>query len=382
METLNDLRNQIDANNRALLSLLEERGQLVCQVRAVKEELGLPKHDPRRQQEMIDDLVALSRGPYPPRTIRKLFSEVHNASVALMEDRADSELIVGRARGRGDHIIEIAGQAVGLKPFYIAGPCAVESFEQMDRTAAGLAAQGVRFLRGGAFKPRTSPYSFQGLGFGGLRILREVGDRYGMAIVTEVMDTRLVEPVAELTDVLQIGTRNMYNYELLKEVGRLRKPVLLKRGFSATIDEWLQAAEYIALQGNEDVILCERGLRTFERRTRNTLDISAIPLIRTMSRLPVVVDVSHAAGRRDLLPSLTKAAFGAGAQGVMIEVHHNPAVARSDAEQQLSLADFAELMGDVADCIPSAPKPLRRPSNAAVPPRTDSTSVDSEEATR
>ena len=380
MDTLHDLRMQIDANNQALLSLLEERGQLVCQVRAVKEELGLPKHDPKRQQEMIDDIVAKNHGPYPPRTIRKLFSEVHNASVALMEDRADSELLVGRSRGRGDHIIEVAGQTVGLKPFFIAGPCAVESFDQLDRTAAGLAAQGIRFLRGGAFKPRTSPYSFQGLGLAGLKILREVGDRYGMAIVTEVMDTRLVESVGELADVLQIGTRNMYNYELLKEVGRLGKPVLLKRGFAATIDEWLQAAEYIALQGNEDVILCERGVRTFERRTRNTLDISAIPLVRTMSRLPVVVDVSHAAGRRDLLPALTKASFGAGAQGVMIEVHHNPAVARSDADQQLSLAEFAELMGDVADSIPAAPKPNRRPSNADVQPVVGALAKESEEA--
>ncbi len=378
MQTLSELRTQIDENNQALLSLLEERGRLVCQVRAVKEQLGLPMHDPHRQQDMIDELVAMNRGPYPARSIRKLFTEIHNASVSLMEDRAESELLVGRCRGRGDHVIEVAGQAVGLRPFYIAGPCAVESFDQLDRTASGLAAQGVRLLRGGAFKPRTSPYSFQGLGLAGLKILREVGDRYGMGIVTEVVDTRSVELVGEIADVLQVGCRNMYNYELLKEVGRLGKPVLLKRSFSATIDEWLQAAEYIALQGNEDVILCERGVRSFERRTRNTLDISAVPVARTMSRLPVVVDVSHAAGRRDVLPALTKAAFGAGAHGVMIEVHYNPSIARSDAEQQLSLPEFAELMAEVADCIPAAPRPLVR--SAPATPKPAAAANDREEA--
>jgi 3-deoxy-7-phosphoheptulonate synthase/chorismate mutase len=380
MNTLEELRRSVDDNNNALLELIQERGRLVVQIRAVKEQLGLPMHDPRRQQEMIDELVASNTGPYPARTIRKLFTEIHNASVALMEERAESELIVGRTRGRGDHIVEVAGQAIGTKPFYIAGPCAVESFDQLDRTAAGLAAQGVRLLRAGAFKPRTSPYSFQGLGLGGLRILREVGDRYHMGIVSEVVDPRLVEEVADIVDVLQVGCRNMFSYELLKEAGRTHKPVLLKRSFSATIDEWLQAAEYIALQGNEDVILCERGIRTFERRTRNTLDISAVPLVRSMSRLPVVVDVSHAAGRRDLLPALSRAAFAAGAHGVMIEVHHNPAVARSDAEQQLSLAEFAELMAEVADWVPCAPKPLRRPSDASMIPVPLESGAVSEEA--
>lgn len=357
MSTLSELRSKIDENNRELLRVLEQRGRLVCQVRAVKEQLGLPMHDPKREQEMIDDIVASCRGPYPPRTVRQFFREIHNASVSLMEDRAESQLIVGRSRGRGDHVVEVAGTAVGLRPCYVAGPCAVESYDQMDRVAAGLAGLGVRLLRGGAFKPRTSPYSFQGLGVAGLRILREVADNHGLGVVSEVIDTESAAAGAELADVLQIGCRNMANYELLKRVGRLQKPVLLKRGFSATIDEWLQAAEYIALQGNEDIILCERGIRTFERRTRSTLDISAVPVVRSMSRLPVVVDVSHPAGRRDLITPLARAAFAVGAHGVMIEVHHEPSTARSDAEQQLSLAQFAELMRDVSAAIPAAPKP-------------------------
>jgi 3-deoxy-7-phosphoheptulonate synthase/chorismate mutase len=359
MDTLTDLRKSIDENNQALLELLAERGRLVCQVRAAKEQLGLPFHDPRRQQDMLDDLVTRNPGPFPAATIRKLFGEIHDASLALMEERREGELLVGRCRGRGDHVIEVAGQAVGLEPFYIAGPCAVESFDQLDRTAEGLARLGVRLLRGGAFKPRTSPYSFQGLGVAGLKILREVADKHAMGVVTEVVDTRTSELVARYADVLQIGCRNMFNYELLKDVGCLGKPILLKRGFGATIDEWVNAAEYIALQGNEDVILCERGIRTFEQRTRSTLDISAVPVVRSMSRLPVVVDVSHAAGRRDLISALARSAFAVGAHGVMIEVHFNPAVARSDAEQQLSLPQFADLMRDVADCVPAAPHPAR-----------------------
>jgi 3-deoxy-7-phosphoheptulonate synthase/chorismate mutase len=217
----------------------------------------------------------------------------------------------------------------------------------MESAARGLARLGVRLLRGGTFKPRSSPYAFQGLGEVGLRILAEAARRHGMACVTEVMDTRAVALVAEYADVVQIGARNMHNYALLREVGALRKPVLLKRGFSATLDELLWSAEYVLKEGNETVILCERGIRTFETQTRNTLDISAIPIVRRTSYLPVIVDVSHAAGRTDILAPLARAALAAGANGVMVEVHPCPAVARSDSQQQLSLDEFARFLGEV-----------------------------------
>jgi len=198
----------------------------------------------------------------------------------------------------------------------------------------------VGFMRAGAYKPRSSPYSFQGMGEPGLHILRDVCRRYGLCSVTEVMDTRDVELVCEFADMLQVGARNMHNYALLREVGRCRKPVLLKRGLSATVEELLWSAEYIANEGNEQIVLCERGIRTFETQTRNTLDISAVALARRLSCLPLVVDVSHAAGRKDILADLARAALAAGAQGVMVEVHPFPAVARSDSQQQLDFEEF------------------------------------------
>jgi 3-deoxy-7-phosphoheptulonate synthase/chorismate mutase len=213
----------------------------------------------------------------------------------------------------------------------------------MEEVARALVAQGVRWLRGGAFKPRTTPYAFQGLGERGLAILRDVARRHGLVTVTEVTDTRLVGLVGEYADVLQVGSRNMYNYDLLRELGRIHKPVLLKRGLAATTDELLWSAEYVVSGGNEQVILCERGIRTFERQTRNTLDLSAVALLRQQSFLPVIVDVSHAAGRRDILTPLARAALAVGAQGVMVEVHPCPAVARSDSQQQLDLREFRRL---------------------------------------
>jgi 3-deoxy-7-phosphoheptulonate synthase / chorismate mutase len=241
----------------------------------------------------------------------------------------------------------VGGQTVGAGPILIAGPCSVESPEQMERVARRLAALGVKFLRGGAFKPRSSPYSFQGLGVRGLEILRDVARRHGLVTVTEVVDTRAVETVIRHADVVQIGARNMHNYELLREVGRARVPVLLKRGLAATISEFLGSAEYVASEGNERVILCERGIRTFENQTRNTLDIAAVPLLRQQSYLPVIVDVSHAAGRTDILAPLACAALAAGANGLMVEVHPTPSVARSDPEQQLDLDQFRRFLGAI-----------------------------------
>lgn len=242
-------------------------------------------------------------------------------------------------------MVEVGGVRLGAdRGVVIAGPCSVEGAEQLEEIAGHLARRGVRLIRGGAFKPRTSPYSFQGLGRKALTLLSQVARRHGLAVVTEVLDPRDLEAVLECADVLQIGARNMYNYPLLQEVGRTRTPVLLKRGFQATLEELLLSAEHVMSQGNDRVILCERGIRTFERWTRSTLDISAVPLLKQESHLPVVVDVSHAAGRRDILAPLARAALAAGADGLMLEVHSNPAVALSDGEQQLDLPGFDRLL--------------------------------------
>jgi 3-deoxy-7-phosphoheptulonate synthase len=225
----------------------------------------------------------------------------------------------------------------------IAGPCAVESREQMFKVAQALSEMGIRLLRGGAFKPRTSPHSFQGLREEGLKILAEVKGAFGLKVVTEVMNPEYVEEVADVADILQIGARNMQNYDLLIEVGKAKKPVLLKRGLAATVEEWLSSAEYILVQGSEEVILCERGIRTYERATRNTADLSIIPLIKEISHLPVIFDPSHATGKRSLVRPMALASVMAGADGVMIEVHPEPDRALSDAGQSLDLQSFKEV---------------------------------------
>jgi 3-deoxy-7-phosphoheptulonate synthase len=226
----------------------------------------------------------------------------------------------------------------------IAGPCSVEDLDMLRTTAHSVRAAGARLLRGGAFKPRTSPYAFQGLGVAALKMLAEVRAESGLPVVTEVMDPRQVEIVAEHADVLQIGARNMQNFSLLSEVGRVQRPVLLKRGLSARIVELLTAAEYIMAQGNRDVILCERGIRTYENATRNTLDVAAIPVLKAETHLPVIVDPSHAGGRADLVAPLAFAAIAAGADGLIVEVHPCPEKALSDGDQSLSLTAFASMM--------------------------------------
>jgi len=229
----------------------------------------------------------------------------------------------------------------------IAGPCGVESEEQTLNTANALQPLGVKFFRASIFKPRTSPYDFQGIGLNGLKILEKVRSQYDMAIETEVMDVRDVQPVSEVVDCLRIGARNMQNFDLLKEVGRQEKPVILKRGLSATIKEWLMAAEYIMSEGNKKVILCERGIRTFETETRNTADISAIPLVHSMSHLPVIFDPNHSAGRKDLILPLSKAAIAAGADGLIVEVHEHPEKALSDAKQQFTPKEFEQFLQEI-----------------------------------
>ena len=247
-----------------------------------------------------------------------------------------------------DSVFEIRGIKVGGGHLaMIAGPCAIESETILNQIAAQVREAGANILRGGAFKPRTSPYSFQGLGEDGLRILQAAGERFAMPVVTEVMDPRQVELVERYADIMQIGARNMQNFDLLKEVGKTRTPVLLKRGMSATVKDLLMSAEYVLSQGNRRVILCERGIRTFEESTRNTLDLSIVPNVKGLSHLPIIVDPSHATGRPDLIPSMARASVAAGADGVHVEVHTCPEKALSDGPQALQPAQYARLMDEL-----------------------------------
>ena len=232
----------------------------------------------------------------------------------------------------------------GTELCLIAGPCAVESEEQLFAIAKGVSDLGIKYMRGGAYKPRTSPYAFQGLGKQGLQLLKKASDLYNVKIVTEVMDTSLIEEVYDYADILQVGSRNAKNYTFLKELGKTDKPILLKRGMSSTINEWLLAAEYIMLGGNENVILCERGIRTFDTSVRNTMDLAAIPLVKELSHLPIIADPSQGTGKRSLVMPMSLAAIAAGADGVMLEVHNDPEEALSDGFQSLYLDSLTELI--------------------------------------
>lgn len=258
-----------------------------------------------------------------------------------------------------DSIIDVSGVKVGGKKLVvIAGPCSVEGQQQMDTIAASVKQSGAAMLRGGAFKPRTSPYSFQGLGDKGLDMIRQAGDANHLPIVTEIMSADKIDEFVEKVDLIQVGARNMQNFTLLKELGKLKKPILLKRGLSATIEEWLMSAEYIMSEGNENVILCERGIRTFETYTRNTLDLSAVQAVKRLSHLPVIVDPSHATGKAWMVPTMSKAAIAAGADGLIIETHNDPQHAWCDGAQSLSLPDFDKLMQDLRILAPAVGREL------------------------
>jgi 3-deoxy-7-phosphoheptulonate synthase len=252
--------------------------------------------------------------------------------------------LVSREWKQEDTTFEINGVTVGKDLLMIAGPCAVENREQIFTISEFLAKKNIKFLRGGAYKPRTSPYSFQGLKTEGLQLLREAGDKYGLSVVSEIMSIDKIDELIAYADILQVGTRNMQNYPLLKALGKCGKPVLLKRGMSSSIEEWLLAAEYVVSSGNDRVILCERGIRTFETATRNTLDIAAVPLIKHLSHLPVILDPSQGTGLRDLVAPVSNAAIAAGADGLIIEVHNQPNEALSDGDQSLYLDQLGDLL--------------------------------------
>jgi 3-deoxy-7-phosphoheptulonate synthase len=250
----------------------------------------------------------------------------------------------------------IGGRALAI----VAGPCSIESREQAFAIAEQVSAIGAQFFRGGAYKPRTSPYAFQGLGLEALKIMAEIRDRFGLRIITEAIDNETLELVAEWADVIQIGARNMQNFSLLKHAGRLRKPVLLKRGMSATLDEFLMAAEYIMSEGNYEVILCERGVRTFSDHTRNTLDLSIVPAVQRLSHLPILVDPSHGTGKRDSVLPMARAAIATGADGILVEVHHQPEKALSDGPQSIYPNQFAVMMDQLQEIAPIVHRTLPR----------------------
>jgi 3-deoxy-7-phosphoheptulonate synthase len=267
--------------------------------------------------------------------------------------------LTSRSFRREDTVVELKSCAVGGRDVVVmAGPCTIENEQQLFSSAEAVARAGAKILRGGAYKPRTSPYAFQGMGIDGLKLLRRAGDEFGMATISEVMEISQIEPMLPFVDILQVGARNMQNFNLLAALGQVRKPVLLKRGMSATIQEWLLAAEYIMAGGNYQIILCERGIRTFETYTRNTLDISAIPVVHKLSHLPIIVDPSHATGRRDKVAPLARAAVAAGADGLLIEVHSEPEKALCDGAQSLYPDQFVGLMDELRIIVPAVRRGL------------------------
>lgn len=351
---LQELRKQIDPINIQILELLNKRATIAREIGEVQQELGTTFYDPQREAEMLTEIQQANEGPFSNDTIKKLFSEIFHATLNLEERDAREKILVQRKAPDQHTIIEFSnGLKIGNDTFsIISGPCAIESYEQMDQTAAALSARGVKMIRGMGYKPRTSPYDFQGLGEEGLKIARQVADKYDMMVISEVLDQSLIPMMDQYVDAFWVGARNMQNPFLLRAVGKQRKPVLLKRGFGATLKEFIYAAEYIMSNGNDQIILMERGIRTFVQETRNTLDISAVPLLKMQTHLPIIVDISHSAGRRDIANPLGRVARVSGADGLMVEVHPNPDVAMSDAKQQLNFQQFNELMDDI-DSIPA-----------------------------
>jgi 3-deoxy-7-phosphoheptulonate synthase / chorismate mutase len=351
---LEGLRTQVDELNLKILQLINERAEVIQEIGKIKEKQGVNRYDPLRERHMLNLLREHNNGPLTQSVVDHIFKEIFKTALNLQEDDHRKALLVSRKKKAEDTIVEVKGQKIGNgTPTFVFGPCAVESYEQVAQVAQAIQQKGLKLIRGGAFKPRTSPYDFQGLGVEGLKILKRIGDEFNLGVVTEIVTPGHIEEALDYIDVIQIGARNMQNFELLKAAGSVKKPVLLKRGLAATIDELINAAEYIISQGNDQIILCERGIRTYEKATRNTLDISAVPILKQETHLPVLVDVTHSTGRRDLLLPTAKAALAVGADGVMAEVHPDPAVALSDAQQQMNLEQFDEFYSAIQEFMKS-----------------------------
>lgn len=341
MDRIKELRQRIDKINFELLSLLNERAQIALEIGVEKRKSGHAIYDPVREKEILDTILKANQGPFTNDVISYLFKEIFKATLALQKENIINNLKISRMYQKEDTLIHIKDQVIGGSNItYIFGPCSIESEEQLEQVAKLLVSKGLKFIRGGAYKPRTSPYDFQGLGLNAVKIMKEIADKFNLISVVEVLDEKQLEEAYDYIDIIQIGSRNMDNFSLLKRIGHTDKPVILKRGYAATIEEFKLAAEYIVSEGNKQVILCERGIRTFETATRNTLDIAAIPILKMETHLPVIVDVSHASGRKDIMTLLAKASLAANCNGIMAEIHPNPSVALSDAHQQMSFVEF------------------------------------------
>ncbi|WP_411842042.1 bifunctional 3-deoxy-7-phosphoheptulonate synthase/chorismate mutase [Salinicoccus sp. HZC-1] len=323
-------RDELKEIDEKLLELLELRAQKAGRVETKIDE-----------QNYILNIVSNYSGMYSKDFVLKLFKALFRETTETPGHEEGREMLVSRKQKKSDTIVNVGSLEIGgSEPVNIFGPCAVESYEQAAEVASNLNGKGLGIIRGGAFKPRTSPYDFQGLGVEGLKILSQIREGYNLAVISEITTPGHVELAEPYLDVFQIGARNMQNFELLKAAGKSRKPILLKRGLSATLEEFLYAAEYILAEGNPNVVLCERGIRTYEKSTRNTLDISAVPLLKQASHLPVMVDVTHSTGRKEIMLECARAALAAGADGIMAEVHPEPVMALSDSGQQMSLDEF------------------------------------------
>ncbi len=337
-------RTQVDAVAERLHEMGYKTNPIFGEEKSIVCAIGVPEYDKLeaadqlRSLDGVDDVVFISK-PY---------------KFVAKELRPKTVVDVGG--------VEIGGNEVVV----MAGPCTVESEKQLMTTAEAVARAGAKILRGGAYKPSTSPYTFQGMGKPGLELLKEAGRRFNLKVVTEVMHVRKVDEVCEYADILQVGTRNAQNYDLLREVGLSRKPVLLKRGMTARLEEWLLAAEYIASAGNENIILCERGIRSFETHTRNTLDLSSVPALSALTHLPVIVDPSQGTGRRELVPPMSKAAIACGADGLLIEVHPNPDKAVKDGVQSVTIGTFESLMPQLSAVARAVGRTLPTPVQSTV----------------
>ncbi|MBN20194.1 MAG: 3-deoxy-7-phosphoheptulonate synthase [Bdellovibrionaceae bacterium] len=361
---IGDLRKKIDQIDNQILDLLEKRARLAIEAGVLKKDK--PIYDPKREKEILDSIENRLPGVFPKSTLRSVFREIISGCRQIQENSrlenktkkthmiissndSQSWIKVSRSSQPEDSEFNVKGVILGGDDFVvIAGPCSIESKEQSDQVAQAVRSCGAKIFRGGAFKPRTSPYSFQGLGWDGIDILSQTAKSFGMPSVSEVTSIDQVERMASQINILQVGARNMQNFDLLKALGKTDNAILLKRGLSATIEEFLAAAEYIVSEGNPHVILCERGIRTFEPSTRNTLDLSAVPILKERSHLPVFVDPSHGVGIRRWIRPLCRAAKAVGAHGIMLEVHPDPENAKSDADQALSFEDFELIMDDLS----------------------------------
>ena len=330
---------------------------------------GAPQAD---AANIIKELEEKGLSPVPlygvERTVIAVIGEERDLNIGHLESQTGVDKVmrvvkpyklVSKELKKEPTIVEVNGVKIGSDQLAImAGPCSVESEEQMETVASELAATGIKIMRGGAFKPRTGPYSFQGLGKEGLEILHRTAKNHGLATITEVLDIRDLDMICKKSDMLQVGARNMQNFELLKELGKIGKPIMLKRGMNATIEEFLLAAEYILAHGNPEVVLCERGIRTFEKETRNTLALATVPLVKSLSHLPIIVDPTHGTGKKELIEPMAKAAIACGADGIIIEVHPNPEQALSDAQQQMTPTEFNKVMKNLIPIMQAVGKTM------------------------